>query len=195
MISKENQLHQILQMLTSTINVSKQELKAIKKRIVISRIPKKSLLLKSGEHNNGFYLILTGLVRTYKIVDQKQYTIDIIGNGGFVGYFNNDLEEALSAYNIEAIEKSSVVFLSFEDLKWFEENVEEGKKMVRIIYGQNLAFTTLQYISILNPDPLKRFEELITRIPDIDQRVPQKMIATYLNITPAYYSLLKSKMR
>ena len=195
MISKENLLHQILQMLTGTINISKQELKAIKKRIVISRIPQKTLLLQSGEHNTGFYMILTGLVRTYKIVDHKQYTIDIIGSGGFVGYFNSDLEETLSTYNIEVIEKSSVIFLSFVDLNWFEENVEEGKKMVRTIYGQNLAFATQKYISILNPDPLKRLEELITRIPDIDQRVPQKMVATYLNITPAYYSLLKSNMK
>lgn len=180
-------------MITSTINVSKQELKEIKRRVVISRIPKKTLLLQPGECSAGFYLILTGLARTYIIIDSKQHTIDLIGGGGFIGYLDDIADGTTSTHHIETLEKSLLIFLSFEDLEWFEKNVQEGKKMVRIIYSQNLAFAIQRYTIILNPDPLKRLEELIDRIPDIEQRIPQKMIATYLNITPGYYSLLKSK--
>ncbi len=195
MVLRQILLYKFLDQITSTINISKSELKEIKKRIEVKKIPKKTLLLKSGEYNLGFYIILLGLVRQFKTVDNKEYNLDFAISGEIVGNLLSTVDGVPSPLNIETLEKSYVIYLSLENLNWFEENVKEGKKMVRMAYAENLSLIVKQYISILNPNPLNRFEELYTRIPDIEQRVSQKMIATYLNITPGYLSTLKSKTK
>lgn len=48
-------------------------------------------------------------------------------------------------------------------------------------------------IMLMSASAIKRYEHFIETYPDIVQRVPQKMIASYLGITPETLSTVKSK--
>ncbi|MDB4678169.1 hypothetical protein OAE93_00405 [bacterium] len=48
-------------------------------------------------------------------------------------------------------------------------------------------------IMLMSASAIERYEHFVNTYPDIVQRVPQKMIASYLGITPEALSKVKSE--
>ncbi|TXH59740.1 MAG: Crp/Fnr family transcriptional regulator [Bacteroidia bacterium] len=192
MIKKQVLVEQILKLMTDKINLSEQEFGMVQKNFEIMKVSKKTIILHPDTPIEGLYLILDGLLRFFAN-NEKKTTIRFKSNGEIVGDLVGFLKSKPSEFGIETVENSYIVLLSFEKINWIENNLKEGKKLIRIFYEITLSTILTQDFDLINSDPLKRFDELKDRIPDIEQRVSQKMIATYLNITPAYFSLLKSK--
>jgi len=84
---------------------------------------------------------------------------------------------------IDALE-DSVIIQREKDLS--KEN-QPAKVMKRLYVLQQ------RIIMLMSASALERYEHFIETYPDIVQRVPQKMIASYLGITPEALSTVKKK--
>jgi len=86
---------------------------------------------------------------------------------------------------IDAIEDSEV--FSFE--KGNEDKIEIQKILNRLEALQN------RVIMMISSTALERYEHFIKTYPKIIQRVPQRMIASYLGITPEALSKVKGRQK
>ncbi len=58
---------------------------------------------------------------------------------------------------------------------------------------KRIAVLQKRVIMLMSASALERYDHFIQTYPEIVQRVPQKMIASYLGITPEALSAIKSK--
>jgi hypothetical protein len=58
---------------------------------------------------------------------------------------------------------------------------------------KRMAVLQKRIIMLMSSSAIKRYEHFIETYPDITQRVPQRMIASYLGITPEALSAAKRK--
>lgn len=82
---------------------------------------------------------------------------------------------------IDALEDSVVVI--------DEKNIEKetnGKKLIK-----RLAVLQKRIIQLMSAPALERYEDFMLTYPNISQRIPQRMIASYLGITPEALSKIK----
>lgn len=85
---------------------------------------------------------------------------------------------------IDAIE-DSIVLVFPKDLTREQEN------LVPII--KRLGVMQQRIMMLISSNAIERYEHFITAYPDIVKRVPQKMIASYLGVTPETLSAVKKE--
>lgn len=93
--------------------------------------------------------------------------------------------ESQSALFIDALENSTVVV--------FPKDLEREKNNVRAITKRLNAMQT-RILMLISTNAIERYEHFIEEYPSIAQRVPQRMIASYLGVTPETLSAAKSKL-
>ena len=85
---------------------------------------------------------------------------------------------------IDALEDSDVLVLQ-KDIKREAQNIAA--------FIKRLAVLQKRVIMLMSASAIDRYEHFEQTYPDIIQRVPQKMIASYLGITPTYLSRLRAQ--
>ena len=153
---------------------------------------KKEFLLKEHSVCKYNYFILKGVTRSFynDIKGNEKITQFAIDNW-WVTNMESFIKETPSTQYIQAIEETTVLYLSKENL---EELYIEHPKIERLfrIITENMLIANLRKNDVfLQMKSKDRYTDFVNKLPDFIQRVPQYMIASYLEITPEYLSELR----
>lgn len=157
-----------------------------------SYIKKKKDLLRNGEVCRYIFFVSQGCLRSFSI-DEKGH--EHIYQLAFENYWITDLysffTESPSNLSIEAIEDTQLLMISFEKLENLYLKVPRLERFFRKLF-QNAYIHTLERLNrTINETAEKRYNELITKHPDLIQRVPLIHIAAYLGIKPESLSRIR----
>ncbi|MBN8675387.1 MAG: Crp/Fnr family transcriptional regulator [Chitinophagales bacterium] len=160
------------------------------------RYRKKQYLLQEGEICRYESFIIKGCTRTYEAGEKGQEHILQFGlEGWWVGNLYSFLSKTASGYNIDCLEDCEVLQITSTDLENLYARCPVMERFFRIII-QN-AFIALQnrILNTLSKPASERYHDFILKYPQIEQRVPDKEIASYLGITPQSLSRIRKNYR
>ncbi len=146
------------------------------------QIKKGQILQRSGELNSKIYHVKSGLLRSYSIDKKGKEHIFMFAPEGWVIGDNVSPQEPTMLF-IDALENSVVLV----DEKNIEKENNAGKLIKRLEVLQN------RIIQLMSSTALERYEHFTQTYPDLSQRIPQRMIASYLGVTPEALSKVKSE--
>lgn len=153
---------------------------------------KKSLLLESGnvcEHN---FFLLKGLVRYYYIdANGQERTIQFGKEFWWVTVMDSFVQQKPSLINIQALEDVNALVIYKERLEELYEKVPKMERLFRKVAENWLIAQQRNSHFYMKANSKERYQNLVRSIPNFVQRVPQYMIASYLNITPEYLSEIR----
>lgn len=145
-------------------------------------VKKGTILQESGALNTKIYKVVSGLLRSYALDQKGKEHIFMFGSEGWTVADNVPPDKPCILF-IDVLEDSEVIVMP-KDLS--QESGNSSSFIRRIEVLQN------RVIMLMCASALERYEHFITTYPDILQRVPQKMIASYLGITPEALSKIKN---
>ncbi len=178
--------------------MAEAELKAFNDKCEIVEFSKGELIMKAGEPQQNLYFINKGLVRNYIQTDAGETKIYNFRTEGMqiTGYATYNYKDNLKALvNVQCIEDCTMVQIPFSVIKYVIENIKAGERLGRGM-AEGHIIEMLNYI--INRDSksiIERYDLLEKEYPNIHQRVPQRMIASYLCITPVHLSNLKKSRK
>ena len=158
------------------------------------KISKRDLFLKEGEVCNYTGFVNTGCFRTFTRDDEgnenvTRFAIEDYWIGDLYSYLTGDV----SPYNIEATLDSTVLMIHKNDMEKVYEQVPKFERFFRIIVQRGYIALEKRFSIDLNSSALQKYENLLQKFNDIELRVSQKHIASYLGITPESLSRIKKK--
>lgn len=146
-------------------------------------VKKGTVLQKHGELNSKVYRVVSGLLRSYTIDEKgKEHIFMFAPENWFIA--DSQSPKVPCDLYIDALEDSEVIVLP-KDIK--REHANAAPLIKRIAVLQQRVIMLMSYSA------MERYEHFEQTYPEIIQRVPQKMIASYLGITPEALSNLKRK--
>ncbi len=148
-------------------------------------IKKGEILQKPGSLNTKVYFVRKGLLRSYAIDTSGKEHIFMFAPEGWTIADNQSADLPAELY-IDALEDSE---LMVTDKDITRENKNAGPLIKRLHVLQQ------RIIMLMSDSAISRYEHFELTYPDILQRVPQKMIASYLGITPEALSKVKGARR
>ncbi len=180
----------------SYIELSEEEFNIFYSRCVTRVYKKGELLLKAGTPCNAVFFIKKGSIRYFSLdKNQKEKTFNFVFENHVAADASSITTKEPSFYNIQALEKTEVIMAPVSLIDWSYENIKGAYKLGKILY--QLFYVRLdvriQYLNL--GDPLAYYNKMDEIHPDIHNRVPQKMIASYLGITAVHLSRLKNERR
>ena len=163
--------------------------------ITVKKFDKKELLTKAGEIENYFYFILKGLIRKYYVKGKEEINTQISFEGHIIHSQESFHSHTPSDYFVEAIEPSIVASITYNDLEAVFASSKKMEHLGRLVITHTMMIKDRWQVQLVKMTPRERFLNFVTRNPELMQRVPQKFLASYLNIKPETFSRFKHLLR
>lgn len=163
--------------------------------IKVRRFGKKELLTKAGEIENNFNFIAKGLIRKYYKKGSQEINTQISMEGHLIVSQESFHSRQPSDYFIETIEPSTVVSITHDDLERVYASSHRMEHLARLLITYAMVIKDRWQIQLVKMTPRERFLNFVTKNPELMQRVPQKFLASYLNIKPETFSRFKHLIR
>jgi len=163
--------------------------------VKIRRFGKKETVISAGEVENYFNFILKGLVRKYYKKGNEEINTQISFEGHIIHSQESFHSRTLSEYFIETIEPSTFVSLSYDDLEKIYASSKKLEHLGRLVITSTMVLKDRWQMQLVKLTPRERFIQFVNKNPELVQRVPQKYLASYLNIKPETFSRFKHLLR
>lgn len=177
-----------------TVSLSEMEIAEILPRVDIVSVDKKKFLLQPGQVSRHMRFVASGCMRSFYVDENNQeHTLQL----GIENWWINDLYSYLSQQPsrmfLQAVENTVLIQISKNNLEELFRLVPAMSDFFRI--KMQAAYVALQERTIENMsvDAYERYTRFRSDYRDIEQRVPQYIIASYLGVTPEFLSHLRKK--
>ena len=167
----------------------------IKTYLSPKKLRKKQYLLQEGDVCKSFAFIEKGALRSYSVDDNGN---DHIIQFGLEGWLISDMYSFLTGepavYNIDAVEDSELILISKSAHEELLQKVPSYETYTRLnITGAYLAMQK-RLTSIISLPLEERYANFKQMYPEIFQRFPQHMIASYMGLTPETLSRVRRRI-
>lgn len=157
--------------------------------------PKRTQLVRAGERCRYAYFIEKGLTRSFWLVEGEEITTSFSEEGGIVFsmdevYYNKESEEY-----VETMEPVKAFRIAVEDLqKLWSENLDLAN-WGRVIHQNEYRRLHRSHKERLTLPAKERYQEFCRQFPHVIPKANLSYIASYLGITPATLSRLRSQSK
>jgi len=155
---------------------------------------KNEIILNAGDVCNKIYFIKKGSVRTFHVnKNGSEFTRLIATENEFCTILISFLEKIASPASIQAMEKTEVLVIDRNAFRDFIEVSPNAEKMYTKILEdfQNFQIKRLEFLTSFSPQ--EKVDLFLKENPDLEARLTDKVIASYLQITPETFSRCKNK--
>ena len=121
----------------------------------------------------------------------SEHTIHFALENQFITDYSNFIQGLPSIYTLQTLEETEVIILPRSSIEWGYKYLTDGQKMGRLIAEYYFIYQDDRIKNLYIRTPKERYDNITNVFPNIHNRVPQHMIASYLGITPIHLSRLK----
>ncbi len=183
----------IKRVISNYIEISDKEWEYYSKGLTVKTFKKKDIILDNGTICKYVYFVNNGLLRIFFIDNNgEEKTFHFAVEDTFASDYESFLKEIPSKYSIQALEDTTVILMSNEMLYDGYKQLRNGEKLGRLLAEEYFFLFNDKIQAIYTKTPIERYRDLHETLPGILQRVPQHLIASYLNISSVHLSRLKN---
>jgi len=155
---------------------------------------KGQILQSAGQKQTKIFYIKKGLLKSY-IIDEKgkEHIFMFASEGWIVSDIESQAFNNETVLFIEAIENSEVIVLEVNEFSQSEKDADEFHFMLNAL-TKRVGVMQRRILSLMSASARERYEYFLQTYPELPNRVPQKMIASYLGITPEALSTIRNKI-
>ncbi len=185
----------LLQNIRNEVSLSEDDAKELQQAVTSVSLKKKDILLFKGEVSNYMRFIDQGCLRAYYIDNSGN---EHILQFGIEGWWINDLHSYLTQQPaqgfIQALEDSQVLQIHRDRLEVLFSNIPSIERFFRLKIQSGYVALQERTIHSLTKTSEERYLDFRNKYRNIEQRVPQYMVASYLGLTPEHLSSLRKTL-
>jgi CRP-like cAMP-binding protein len=154
--------------------------------------PARTLLLEKGQVCRYFRYIVKGALRTYTYFEGREITTWFELGDYLANPFDSFFLQKPGFEYMETLEETLLLEIPHADYQQLYHDFPEMERFGRLWLEQESAFQVefFKYYNYLSA--AQKFDRLLTYAPDIDQRVKQVHIASFLGIAPETLSRIRA---
>lgn len=156
-------------------------------------VPARTILIKEGLCTDKLFLIDKGSVRAWYENENKEFTIELLLENKLVTSIEGFLFSETSLYNFETIEDCKLRYVSKENFDLYLNQRADIKDIFYQTVLRRVSIHTRRTIDLLKIKPEDRYRQLIIQEPNIIDRVPLHIIASYLGMTSVSLSRIRAR--
>lgn len=186
----------IMEEINEVVPISREEKEYLKSILKFKKLNKRDSLLHQEEVEDNYYYVLSGCLRSY-INDKKglEQVLQFSSKGWWIADNESIIYNQPAKFNIVADLDTEILILS---KKAKEESVKRFPKL-ELYYNESLIrsviFLRNRLYEILSLSAEERYRNFCIMFPELKNSISQKHIASYIGITPEFFSAMKKKLK
>ena len=188
-------LDYIFQFIQKFGSLTREEFDQLVPYFKVRHFDKKVIFLQKGEVDDYLSVVVKGIVRKYIKVRGNEITLQLATEGHMVQSEISFHKRTPSDVILETLEPTTMICMDYDGVQEALRKVPNAEKLGTYILTYMFIKKDIRYYSQLKNSTRERFLEYMNVHPHMIQRVPQKVLASYLNIKPETFSRLKHLVR
>ena len=174
-------------------NLEPSEIDTLESCLQLSKVKKKEHLLQEGQICNTMYFVVKGCIRQY-IINTKgseqtlQFGIENWWITDLLSYHNH----TPSNFYIQAVENSEVIAIEKPTLEALLIQIPKLERYFRIVSQKSFGAMQMRIKFLFSMSAEERYHHFNNQFPEFVQRVPQYMLASYLDFSAEFMSKIRA---
>ena len=187
-------LEPVRQFINRYFQLTDEEFNTLASKLQLVNFDKKTKVVDIGETATNVYFLLKGISRRYFYRGKQEVITHLVKEGELMSSIVSFLTGEPSKYILETIEPVMAYAISKKDIEELYSTDKKWEKFGRRFVTAFFLQTEYHNIDMIRYSTRERFVNFMKQNPDLVLRVPQKYLASYLEIQPETFSRLKHLM-
>lgn len=186
-----------LRVLESYADIPQSEWQRVRPNLNSLHLESNQFFIREGELSNRIAFIVSGVFRVFCITEAGvEKTLAFRTEGQFLAAFSPLIEKQNCWYSIQALEASELLYISLDELPGFLEASDSCWDRVLSKYIVQLYIEKeVRERSFLTEDAQTRYLSFVENYPDLEKRIHNFHIASYLGISHVTLSRIRGQVR
>ncbi len=184
----------LLSFISRYVQLTSKEEERVIDTFSFREVPEKYKIVELGSISKELYFIKKGCGRLFYLKEGVEITGFLFTENMFIGSFESFLTGTPSNQIIEMEEASSLYVLSKENLEMLYTEIPKINVFVRKMLEERMIIAQQLVGSFVLNKPEERYEAMLRANPDLLNRFPQHILATFLGITPVSLSRIRQRI-
>jgi CRP-like cAMP-binding protein len=178
------------------ITLNTEEIAILAEHLKYKEFKRNAFLLHENEVCKCLTFVISGCVKVYSTNNKgNEHVIDFCIEEWWADDLYSLLTHTQSKFNIKAIENTQVLQISKNNLELLYQKIPKLEKFFRILF-QNAYIAQREQINItVSTSAEERYQLFLAKKPYANKRFSQKDIASYLGVTPQFFSTMKKQLK
>jgi len=186
--------HQLIGHLKKYVTIDATEELEILSFFEAKTFSKKENLVNQDSKCNFHFFVIEGCLRMFFINDKgMEQTIQFaLENWWITDYLAFD-QQLKTQFTIQAVEKTDVFQIDFRNQEKLLFKFPKLERYFRLIYQRAYSASQLRIKYLYDLSREENYHHFNNLFPEFSKRIPQHLLASYLNMSPEYLSEIKKK--
>ena len=188
-------MQSILQNISKYVTLTAEEEQLFLSKTETKTVKTKTILLSAGEISRYTYFVYSGILRSFNINDNIiEHVLHFACEGWWIGDMYSYIAEKPGNLFIEVLEDAEIVVISKAHHQQLYHDIPKLERFFRILTENSLVVHQERLMDNLSLTAEERFEKFCSKYPTLIQKIPQKHIASYIGVTPEFFSKMKARL-
>jgi CRP-like cAMP-binding protein len=179
----------------STVQLPDEEWISIENHLTLKVILKGQFFFQHGEVFSDIGFVQKGLlVNFYTDSKGEHYVKKFSGPGAPVANYASQILNQKANYCCQAVEETTLFTLNYEVLKGHFDRHKCWERLGRLMAEKLYIEKEFREQHFLVSDAKTRYQIFLEQHPHLREKIPQYLVASYIGITPASLSRIKSEI-
>jgi CRP-like cAMP-binding protein len=185
---------ELLNHIKKYVHLNSQDEQFVCDMLELKSVKRREFLLEPGNHCQGNYFVVKGLLRQFFVNNKLNEQIIQFGlENWWIADQDSLMTKQPSTCFIQAVEASEVLLLAEKNRIILFERIPALESYFRMMMQKAFVASQRRIGFIFNQTEEERYRHFAKLFPEFMQRVPQYMLASYLGFTPQFLSRLRAK--
>lgn len=180
----------------SSLNLNEEAKRLFRGLWEVKTFKQYDLLTEAGTIENYFYFVLEGVQAVYVLNEKgEKVVLGFSYTGSPSGVFDSFSTRKPATLFLEALKPSRVLAITYSDYQAVFQQFAGAHEWGHVFFKNVLLGRLSREIELLTLDSRERYLAFMQRCPEELKVIPQKYLASYLNMKPETFSRLRASVR
>ena len=171
------------------------EINTIRAVSVEKKLGLRQYLLQEGEVCHYTCFVVKGCLRLYRIdQDGVEHVLRFAAENWWISDRESYRTGHPSKSYIDALESSEVILIDKPDFTQLTEHIPNLKRFTESLLGRSFDANQDRIMNYISTDAKAKYEQFISAFPNLANRVPLHMIASYLGVSRETLSRIRHQL-
>jgi CRP-like cAMP-binding protein len=177
------------------IALTEEDERMLQSKFRVRKFLKNQFVVQNGDVCQFESFVLSGCLKTFYIDDNGQeHVVSFAVENWWTGDLGSFITQTPAELNVQCLEKSVLAQIHYDELQQLYGQVPKFERFFRIIIQKAFVAAQKRIVSNFSLSAKDRYLQFREQYPDIEQRVPQYLIASYLGMTKEFLSKIRSEI-
>lgn len=179
----------------SYVELSEQDAETLLTFVKTRKFLKGQIVVQAGDVCRETSFVNKGSLKSFRSdVKGKEHVVSFAIENWWTGDLGSFIAETPADYSVQCLENCELVQFNFDIMEQLYQEVPSMERFFRLLLQRSYVAAQRRAVDRISIPAKELFVQFSEAYPQLIQRIPQYLIASYLGITPQFLSMIRREL-